>query len=81
MQVLPASHRICWPDATVQDLAYALRYSTVMCSVADSFHFSTDPDLRIRIYGSVSWTNGSGSLTKIENIQTFFVIFFLLIQK
>ena len=25
MGVLPPNHRICWPDATVQDLAYALR--------------------------------------------------------
>ena len=24
-QVLPPNHRICWPDATVRDLAYALR--------------------------------------------------------
>jgi len=29
--VLPSNHRITWPDATVQDLAYALRDGVLLC--------------------------------------------------
>jgi hypothetical protein len=38
MNVLPPNHRICWPDATVQDLAYALRYKDLLdgCNGAGS---------------------------------------------
>ena len=34
--VLPASHRITWPDATVQDLAYALRDGVLLCHLLHS---------------------------------------------
>jgi len=31
LEVLPPNHRITWPDATVQDLAYALRDGVLLC--------------------------------------------------
>jgi len=31
LNVLPPNHRISWPDATVQDLAYALRDGVLLC--------------------------------------------------
>ncbi len=34
LEVLPANHRITWPDATIQDLAYALRDGVLLCHVA-----------------------------------------------
>jgi len=38
--VLPSNHRITWPDATVQDLAYALRDGVLLCHLVHSI----DPD-------------------------------------
>lgn len=34
--VLPENHRIVWPDASIQDLAYTLRDGVVLCQVAAS---------------------------------------------
>jgi hypothetical protein len=44
MNVLPPNHRICWPDATVQDLAYALRYMDLL-----NGHHGSRPDLRTQV--------------------------------
>jgi guanine nucleotide exchange factor VAV len=38
LQVLPDNHRILWPDATFQDLAYALRDGVLLCHVATTLH-------------------------------------------
>ena len=34
LEVLPANHRIMWPDATIQDLAYTLRDGVLLCHIA-----------------------------------------------
>ena len=34
LEVLPANHRIAWPDATIQDLAYTLRDGVLLCHIA-----------------------------------------------
>ncbi len=36
LEVLPGNHRITWPDATIQDLAYTLRDGVLLCHIADS---------------------------------------------
>ncbi len=34
LEVLPRNHLITWPEATIQDLAYALRDGVLLCHVA-----------------------------------------------
>ena len=41
LKVLPSSHRITWPDATCQHLAYTLRDGVVLCFVASALHPSS----------------------------------------
>ena len=41
LSVLPANHRITWPDATVQDLAYALRDGVLLCHLLHTVDSST----------------------------------------
>ena len=38
LQILPDNHRIILPDATMQDLAYALRDGVLLCHVASSLN-------------------------------------------
>ena len=38
MEVLPTNHRIMWPDATCQHLAYTLRDGVVLCFVASALN-------------------------------------------
>ena len=44
--VLPPSHRITWPDATVQDLAYALRDGVLLCHLLHSID-QTSIDMKL----------------------------------
>ncbi|XP_023329833.1 guanine nucleotide exchange factor VAV2, partial [Eurytemora carolleeae] len=41
LQVLPPNHRICWPDATLQDLAFALRDGVLLCHLVHTIDPST----------------------------------------
>jgi len=41
LSVLPANHRITWPDSTVQDLAYALRDGVLLCHLLHTIDSST----------------------------------------
>ena len=34
LEILPSNHRCRWPDATMKDLAYALRDGVLLCGVA-----------------------------------------------
>lgn len=34
LEVLPGNHRITWPDANIQDLAYTLRDGVLLCHIA-----------------------------------------------
>jgi guanine nucleotide exchange factor VAV len=36
LKVLPDNHRVVWPDATIQDIAYALRDGVLLCHVANT---------------------------------------------
>ena len=36
LEILPDNHRILWPDATMRDLAYALRDGVLLCHVAST---------------------------------------------
>jgi len=45
LDVLPASHRITWPDATVKDLAYALRDGVLLCHLLHTID-NTSIDMR-----------------------------------
>ena len=38
LQILPDNHRIILPDATMQDLAYALRDGVLLCHVASTLN-------------------------------------------
>ena len=44
--VLPPSHRISWPDATVQDLAFALRDGVLLCHLLHSID-QTSIDMKL----------------------------------
>jgi len=41
LDVLPSTHRISWPDATVQDLAYALRDGVLLCHLLHTIDNTT----------------------------------------
>ncbi len=44
LEVLPANHKIMWPDATIQDLAYTLRDGVLLCHIAATLDpHSIDP--------------------------------------
>ena len=46
LSVLPSNHRITWPDATVQDLAYALRDGVLLCHLLHTID-TTTIDMRL----------------------------------
>ncbi len=43
LSVLPDNHRILWPDATMKDLAYALRDGVLLCHVASTLYPESIP--------------------------------------
>ena len=51
-----------------------LHYTSLMSSVANPFHFDTDPDLQIRFVET-------RIRPKLEKVLPFFRIFFLITQK
>ena len=36
LEVLPENHRVVWPDATIEDVAYTLRDGVLLCHVANA---------------------------------------------
>jgi len=65
LEVLPASHRICWPDATVQDLAYALRDGVLLCHL---LHTIDPPTLEMK---AVNQRPALAQFLCLKNIRLF----------
>ena len=65
LEVLPPNHRIMWPDASIQDLAYTLRDGVVLCHIAAAID-TTSVDMK-----NVNQRPQMAQFLCLKNIRTF----------